>query len=275
MSAKSSNPGESVSSTGLSREQRRAIHESARRPDTISDWLALGRDWFEENILVILAALVAILVVWGGISGWKYIEYRKERAAQEAFFAVDEKFAKKQAEFERGSNPLFALQGGGEGAKAVKTGKLETDYGDLINGFEKVAEEHRGSVAGAQAAIFAMDVLLEYKEPARALELGRNQRGVLNRSHPLSGLLVLMTGTAEADSGDCKAATATWGSIFGEPAWQHLEAEAALRSGVCFEKLGDLDQAKKKYQMASAAKDSRTVGESAKTFLRALEMKSK
>ncbi|HVK62637.1 MAG TPA: tetratricopeptide repeat protein [Bdellovibrionales bacterium] len=229
--------------------------------------------WAEEHAKLIVSVAVGAIVVALGFIGWQYLGKRQERTAQDAYYAVAQKYEKAREEFERAKFNEFApADQKTPGAKAA-TGDLQKDYGTIVTDLESVARDHAGTAAGAQAAILASNTYIEYKQPEKAIEISRMTADKLSDSHTLKQLTNMMLGNALAAKGDCQEAVTVWQKIIDNSKATFLHGDASLRAGLCFELLGKNDQALEMYRKASASESG--AASTARGLMRALEVKSK
>lgn len=235
-------------------------------------------DWIRHNIVVISLIFGAGALGAIGYTIYQTIQHSRELKAQTAFYAVDAKYVKARQEYEKNEFQAMAPKKDPKDPKAKEEGKkksgdLEKDYGTAGADFEKVIRDFPGSAASAQAAIVATELYLDYKkiEPAVAVsELAMKSPP----KHPiLKGLVEMSLGNAYAAKGDCAKATESWKEILVREELRSLSAEAALRSGLCFEKLGQADRAAEMYQKASIGATGSSATETAKSLLRAIEVR--
>lgn len=232
-----------------------------------------ARGWVEENAKLIVGALA--LLIFAGIvfAVMQFIGRKQERAAQEAYYSVAVKFEKAKGEFDQAKFEQFAPAGQEKGTAKAATGDLEKDYGTVITDLEKIAREHAGTTAGAQAAILAGDTYIQYKQPEKAVELARMTSEKLNDTHTLKHLSNMLLGNALASKGDCQEAVTVWQKLIDNSKASYLHADASVRAGLCFEQLGQTDKALDMYKKASASESGAAA--TARGLLRALEVKAK
>jgi tetratricopeptide (TPR) repeat protein len=238
----------------------------------------VGFEFLEENAKIFVA--IAIVAVLGAIAylGFDFLKSRQEKSAQAAYYAVEAKFEKLKEGYERAkfqkAMPNMAAKDGAPAKEA--TGNLEQDYGTLVSDVEKVATEHAGTAGGAQAAILASETYLSYKQADKAVAVAEAAAKNMNPDKVLGALTRVQWGNALAAKGDCNGAVGVWQQVLGSQKASYLHSDVSLRAGVCFETLGQNDKALEMYRKASAeGGDQSTTARTAKSFLRALETKSK
>ncbi|MES2854941.1 MAG: hypothetical protein V4692_03705, partial [Bdellovibrionota bacterium] len=153
-----------------------------------------GETWVEENAKLIVGLMVVLIVVGLGYAGMQILGKRQERTAQDEYYAVAQKYEKAKGEFDQAKFEQFAPAGQAKTGGKAASGDLEKDYGTVITDLDKIAREHAGTTAGAQAAILAGDTYLQYKQPDKAVELARLTSDKLSDSHTLNHLSRMLLG---------------------------------------------------------------------------------
>lgn len=250
-------------------------------PDALQEGLIDIWSWIEHNsaIVVGLIAVIVLGAIVYSVSIWW--SGRAEKKAQEAYYAVESKYAKIKEGFDRAKYkalmPQAAAGKDDKSASPAASGDLAKDYGTVISDLEKVARDHAGTAAGAQAAILAADTYLNYQQPDKAIEIARAGAQSMSEKNMLASLVKMELGNAYAVKGDCKEAVKVWGQIIDNKAVGFLHADASLRSGLCYEALNEPQKAMEMYQKVSAEGGGAesTSATAAKGFMRALELKLK
>lgn len=243
--------------------------------DNVQQSLRGGLSFVEDNAKVFVALAVIAVIAALGYLGFQFVEKRQEQAAQEVFYGVEAKYNKIHEAFERAKfqSIMPDLAQKDKDAPKAATGNLEQDYGTLIADLEKVAREHSGTAGGAQAAILAAETYLSYNQPDKAIEVIQLPAKNLPSKHLLTGLSKMLWGNALASKGDCQGAIGIWQQVLEAKSVAFLHADAALRAGVCFESLKQMDKAAEMYRRVSTEAADSAVGAQAKAMLRALELK--
>jgi Tfp pilus assembly protein PilF len=97
-----------------------------------------------------------------------------------------------------------------------------------------------------------------------------------SKNDSLVGTLAkIQLGSTFAIKGDCGEATKVWGDVLANKTMSAMHAEVSLKSGLCFEKVGEVAKATDMYQRAvtTAGPESATAS-TARGLLRALELKA-
>jgi len=234
------------------------------------------RDWLEANALAILAAVGLMIVgglIYGGVEYWKK---QQEQKAAAALYPIESEYSKKKMNFDRARfSSLLPNQtnAGNKPPETMATGDLQKDYGAEVSGFEKILSAHSGTAAGLQAAITLAGLYLEYNMPEKASQvLDQSIKDAGGREGFLTALASMQKGTALAAQDKCQDAVQTWQAVAGMKSMQFLHAEAHLKSGLCFEKLGDRAKAEESYRKVTEGFEGSTSAETAKALLRSLAM---
>lgn len=254
-----------------------AEQAAIRNPDAVQKGLIDVWGWVEDNAKLLAGLLV--LLILAGIAHIVMHSYwdRQEKKAQADYFAAESKYTKIKEGFDRAKYkaliPPTASKPEGVSDQPA-SGDLQKDYGSVLADLEKVAREHKGTTAAAQAAILLAGTYLDYKQADKALEFAELPVRDLGQNHLLSQLSRLLTGNAQATKGDCAAAVKTWQDVLDNKNANYLHGEAALRSGLCFETMNQSDKAMEMYRKVTSEDPQSASANTAKGLLRALEVKS-
>ena len=229
--------------------------------------------WVEANARIIAGVGVLAIVAGFGYAVYQMIEVRQEKAVQEALFPLAHKLNKIKEGFDQSKFQKFMPKDEKADQSKMASGDIVKDYGSALSDVEKFAHDHVGSIAGAQAALSAGEIYLSYKQPEHAVELGELVVGHLNNTTLMYQMGSVMLGNALATKGDCQAAITAWRKVLDSTVASFLQPDVSLRAGLCYEQLGQIDLAKEMYQRTSAGGE-RSAARTAKSFLRALEIKS-
>jgi tetratricopeptide (TPR) repeat protein len=251
-----------------------------RDPDAFQETVLGGWQWVEEHAATV-GALVAIgLIVLTGYVVKNWWHGRSERKAQEAYYAVEAKFVKIKDGFERAKMQGMIPQSETKDAKnqlkdQLASGDIEKDYGPVMADLEKMARENSTFAAGAQAAILASQTFLTYGKLDQAITIAESVAKNNPPTSMLGALVHVQWGSALAAKNDCAQAVKVWEQVAATPSAKYLLADLSLRSGVCFEQMGQTDKALEMYRksIAEAGPES-PLATTAKGLSRALEIKA-
>ena len=248
-----------------------------KNPDAVQKSILDFWGWIESNIKIVLALVVVLIIA--AIANVAFHSFRgyQERKAQETYYSVEAKFTKIREGFDRAKYKALmpALAKDDKSTDKAATGDLAKDYGTVISDLEKVARDQAGTVAGGQAAILAAETYLEYKQPEKAIEVAQVAAKSLGDKNLVGSLSKVLLGSAMATKGDCQGAVGVWQQILDNKAAVFLHSDVSLRSGLCYEQLGQADKAAEMYRKVAADGSDSASASTAKGLLRALELKSK
>lgn len=235
--------------------------------------------FLEANWSSLLGLLAAGGVVAVGLAGYEWLSHRGERQAEEAFYSAEANFMKTKEGFERAKMkalmPQFAPPpAAGQTESAPASGDLTKDYGPSIEAFESVVAQHPKSRAAQQAALHLAWAYSEYKQPEKALAAIEKTARHSSTGDLLGALTFLALGDARAATGQCAKAVEDWARIVGESGAGYLKGEAMVKSGVCYESMGDSAKASDMYRRASQEHAETSAGQTARSLLRAIELKA-
>ncbi len=245
-----------------------------KNADKVQEKLLGGFNWLEDNSKIVVAFLV--IAILGGLAyaGAQMVSNRQEKSAQVDYYKAEAPFTKKKEAFEK--NKFKAFMPANADIKTppeVASGDLAKDYGPLLTNLEAVARDHAGTAAGGQAALLAGQTYLEYKQPLKAVEYAQLAGSKLPKESTLGVLGKVLWGNALSAQGDCQGALGVWQQVLDTKSAAYLHPDVRVRSGVCFEKMGQNDRALEMYRSASAVSESASAG-TAKGLMRSLELKT-
>ncbi len=270
-------PGDETLSTSKNASRTPPAHHriEVKNADVVQEQLVEGFNWIEDNAKIVVAVIVIAVLGGLGYAGVQIVSNRQEKAAQNEYYKVEAPFLKKREAFEKTKFKAFMpAESADKTPGEIATGDLAKDYGALITGLETTAKEYSGTAAGGQAAILTAQTYLDYKQPDKAVEYAELAATKLPKGHTLGLLATVLWGNALAAKDDCKGALGVWQKVLDTPAASYLQGDVSVRSGVCFEKLGQNDRALEMYRKASGATGGSASSSAAKGLMRALEMKT-
>ena len=248
-----------------------------RNPDALQEQMLGFWSWIEKNSHVVVIALELAVVGALGTSVWNWWTARMEKKVQESFYTVEAKYTKIKEGFDRAKFKAMMpamVQKDDKTNDPAATGDLAKDYGSIPGDLEKIAREHAGTAAGAQAAILGADLYLAHQQADKAIELAQIPAKSMGDKYMLANLAKILWGSALANKGNCSEAVQIWKQVIDNGAMTFLHADASLRSGLCYEALNDTAKAREMYQKVTAQGDDSTAAATAKGLLRALDMKA-
>lgn len=238
----------------------------------------LQESWHQGGKWVLI--LLGLGIVFFGVH--TFTESRQKQKEMEAFsqlYEIEEIYYKKKSGFEldevlktQSAEELGIPEEVAEG-RMEKSGSLEEDFGDVLTRLKNFVGEYNNTHAAALAGILVVDLYSQYEAWTEALPLLEEITQGQRSDNLLQGLLELGAGTAMAEAGSCDQALEQWKNILDSKKLEFLHAEAALRSGLCHENLGQFEDATFKYRLAAdKAPAGSSLASSASQFLRALEI---
>ena len=230
---------------------------------------------FVENNAPILGALFAIVVIAAVIyEGVQFVQKRHELSAAAAFYPVETQYSKLKEGFDRAKMQNFMPSAQAAAPAQAASGDLQKDYGTVLPELEKIANENAGTTAGAQAAMDLADIYINYKQPEKAVDYAKNAAEKLSSRNTLAPLARVLWGTALAQKGDCATAVTVWQQVIDNKSAAFLHPNVSLRSGLCYEKMNQNDKAAEMYHRVVADAEQTSDGQTAKTYLRAIDLKN-
>jgi predicted negative regulator of RcsB-dependent stress response len=260
----------------------KASEENLTGPDAFE--LAAASTWsvVEKNMGWIVGLAVALLLAGLGYVAYGQYQEHVQHQAFEALYPVQSEYLKLHEDFDKAKFKSLAPEKADPKKTTAKddakdsgkkaSGDLQTDYGSVLPGLQKIVQEHPKTAAGAQAALTLSEIYSSYKQYDKAAEALMVPGQNLPSKDLLYALSNMALGNVLASKGDCQKAIDAYQKIPSSKANLFLHADANLKSGVCFESLGQLDKATEMYQKAAQDSDNQSA-QSAKTLIRALEFK--
>lgn len=235
--------------------------------------------FLEANWIGVLALLSVVAVASMGFAAYDYWGRRTESKAEEALYKAQAPFIKKKEEFERARMkalmPGFAgLDEPNSATGRPPTGDLAKDYGSSVAELEQALAQHPKTRAGQQAAIDLVSLYLDYKQPEKALAAAEKAAPSAAAKDVMGALFLIALGDARAANGRCDSAIDAWNVILSEPRAAYLHAEATVKEGLCLESMKQPERAAELYRKATTDFGDSSAGQTAKSLLRALEMKT-
>ena len=250
--------------------------ESIRNRDVLQEGMLSFVEFLEQNKMLVSGLVVIALLAGVGVVGWDFINERREKSAQEAFYTVEKPFSDKRDKYDQAK---YAALGGGKldelvkaGTAVVASGDLTKDFGTLVDDLESFATKNASTTAGVQAALMAAETRIQYKQPEKALSALETSVKATKANSLIGALARMATGNALATAGKCDQALKSWEEVIAAKDLSFLHGEAALRAGLCLEKAGDKPKAIEMYRKASSESEKSSSAQTARTLLRALEL---
>jgi hypothetical protein len=204
---------------------------------------------FAKPISIGLGALILVGAAWAAID---HLQSSKEKSAQEKFALIDRKFQKIKEGFDKaeadGKAFAEAVKKDPKAAAPttkVKSGDLEKDYGTVIPEFEAFVAGNLKSGAGGLAALTLCKIYEEYQKSDLCLAVLEKMSGIDGKNF-IGMMLQTRYATALADNNQCPKARGIWMGLV-KTAPTFMTQEMKLRTALCFEQEGQLDQAKALY----------------------------
>lgn len=243
--------------------------EELRSPDAFVKTMEQGYSFTTRYGKPIASLLVVVLVMAIGVVVTNFLKERKENSAAQALYQPQSSYKKLQDQYQQAkaqADPAAKVDP--KVAKPVAaTGDLQKDYGTVIPGFESVIKEHSGTVAAGQAAVYLASIYQEHGKLDEAKAALEQPLKDLSEDTLIYSVASMVYGNILASQDNCKDAVATF-----ERVKNFLSVDASVKAGVCYEKLGQFDQAADMYRKASTQSESSS-SLAAKGYLRALEQK--
>ncbi len=211
----------------------------------------------------------------GGYSLYKGHLSRVELKAQEAYF-LNKKSLKNQRESlnskkvgdkKKGDDKITSSS-----SKPEKRDILE-DYGKQITEFHRIISGYPRTTARILSGFTLSDLYVEYEQREKALEILESMGSFIDKDSVLYGLLNLRLAHLKSEVGKCIEAIPTLQKINTNKKLSFLFAESLLRQAICYESLGQLNEAERIYKDLDGNYPNTDQGRSAKIYARLLKQK--
>ena len=234
------------------------------------DLVAVGDEisnYVEKYWKVVLGV---ILVGVGGFSvvlGMKKAKANGEKEAFVQLYAITEIYETRKKEFDEAKAEEEAKKAEAKNPKAKKddkktaekkeeppkqkaSGDMDKDYGDVVEKLQAYIQKTPDKKATAEAALTLSSIYSEYEEKEKAAEVVSKVADKWNQSDLISLVLNMRAGDLWSMVDKCDRAVTYWTKISGGK--NFLREDALLKSGLCQQKLGNLEKAKSLYQQVIA-----------------------
>ena len=241
--------------------------EEVRGPDTILEKLGIIFDWAHARRKQIQIVVISFLILGGGLAAWESFKEKAELKAQLKYYEVYKKIMeKKAAESLKDEDPTKVAT-----KEAANTPPKKVDYELEIQELKNIVEQESKTTAGALAGMTLSELYIKAEKYDQALEALKKVPG---KTKSLVGILVAaQVGNAKATKNDCKGALETWQALLNSDSAKWLHSELNLRTGLCYEQLGDLAAAQTAYQKVVDVATDSPAKQSAQKYLRLLAFK--
>jgi tetratricopeptide (TPR) repeat protein len=230
--------------------------------DAVTQELKKGFQWSRQHSTLVGGLATAIVLFGIAYSIAQYFSDQAENKAQEAFYKVNNEYAKTKTHKED-LDPE-------EAAVAEKAKNMPADEDAIAQKFSGIMKDYPRSRAALLAFLDYSDIeTRKHKDEEISKAAGQLNIG----SDLLSSLVLVEKGHAEANVKNCKQAIETWNQVLAIKSAQSIYPEVHLYQALCFESLNDNAKATDNYNKVLAeAKDSPTA-KSAERYLRLMKTK--
>ncbi|MCB0379294.1 MAG: hypothetical protein KDD33_12445 [Bdellovibrionales bacterium] len=246
----------------------------------ILDFASKASQVIEKNFKWILAVFVVVVIASSAWVAMKRMEASTEKEAFGELFKITKPYFEKKEEFEKATQQEQQKKPAkdketkkDEKTFAKASGDLDKDFGDVVQnleGFIKTAKHHK---AASEAALILSDIYNEYKQPAKGAE-ALNQVLATWKGHDiLFDVMQMRAGDLYASAKDCDKAIGHWTPIAKKESF--LSQQAQVKLGVCYQEIGNNDQALMWLQKAETQAPNSPEGFNAKRYLRYIKFVDK
>lgn len=224
---------------------------------------------FEKQWKLIIGIVVGAIFIGGIYVTVKVQAEKKEKKAQESYFAVEKNLLDLKAK--KNAQPAELDK------KKTKQAPIVVDFAPVKTELEKIITDFPGSVAAQMAGIHLASLLSEEKNFDLALTLLKkvenNSKGLVNT------LVQQQIGQLLADQNKCQDAIGVWQKIISRSEASFIHNDVKLQQALCFAKINDLKKAEEiltnlaNQNLNSQTSDNSSVSKEAEKYLRLLQFK--
>jgi tetratricopeptide (TPR) repeat protein len=241
-------------------------HRKEQPADTLEELASLGErlvQWVGANPAPVLIASVAILLLAAGVGGYRaYAGSRAERASAQLAELHD------QLVVAMGGKPTDSEIP--EPANRETARKVRTDFAER---YGTLAQEWKGTPAGALALLEAGRLYVQLGNQDRALEVWTDALGSLPRNSAALGILYASIGRIQEQKNDPEGAAKSYESAAAIPGFP-LYGIALTDAARCWAEAGKSEQALAAYHRLKAELPDHAIPPYVESQLEELEAKS-
>lgn len=260
--------------------------EELKQKDALSQSLTKGFEWSAQHSRLALTLIALFLLVGGGYTVYEKVKEQTENKLKESYFSAEKKLneiKKKQDEAQKKKDE--------ESKKAAdkKTDKsknlavaekipvdVEKDYAEPMAEFKKIIHANPSSIAASMAGLKVVEMYRQNNKLNEALDVLKPLTDKGHVNHLVSALVYKTKGSLLADLNQCPEALKTWEVIEKSKQASFLVSEVKLHKALCFEQMGQAEQAESLYKELSsstAADVEDSVRREAERSLRLMKLK--
>jgi len=213
-----------------------------------------------HRLLMIASGLLLLFGL--GSAGYSYFKELQEKKATEELALALFEYDKEEGAWQKKQL----------GKAEIKPEDVAEEFKKSPDLFAKVIQNHSGSVAAAQAALYLGRIYSDLKQYDKATQILSTH--VKSSTGLVQALIVNQLANIQAASGKCIEAVDRWKSLLSDKNASFLHPEAHLKTGECFEVLNDTGKAKENYEAVIKANVGSEYTEKAKLFLRLMSLKA-
>ncbi len=255
--------------------------------DTIQKELRQGFVWSTKHSQIVFGSVLVLVVGWGGILIKDYFQSRTEASAQEALFPIEKTYLDKKEKFDQAATQAAAnaLKSqdkntgkakadlpAGNSSSQLATGDVAKDFGTETAAFENIITKHSNTKAAMMAAIYLAEIQTKYGKSAEAE--ATLKRVSSSGNSMISGLVLKLLGTTQANLNNCSGAIDTWKKVLMISEAKALSNEVRLNMALCYESMQDFGNAEKMYLEIKNTEPTSPVARTAENYLKVLKTKS-
>lgn len=226
---------------------------------------AAGRNAFEHilrNQKMVFSVALVLLLVGVGYVAWDRVNFSKEIAVQEEFYAIEKSYLKMKEAFDKAeadqkekaiaeaSKKTQSKKGSVAESEESKnasaplpSGDLTKDYGSVVTGWTKLIDAHPGSKAAAMASLELSQLHLKYKAPKDALLVLSKVKNQQNSDHFLGAMVFHSYAKLLSNQGQCQEAIGIWEALEKKKKLGFLAEQSQMGRALCLESLGQMEKA--------------------------------
>lgn len=235
--------------------------EELKKTDQLT---AAGRNAFDHimrNQKIVFSVALVLLLVGGGYVAWDRINFSKEIAVQEEFYAIEKSYLKTKESFDKAEadqkekalaeaskkdqtkKDAAAIADSKSTPAPLPSGDLTKDYGSTVTGWTKLIDAHPSSKAAAMASLELSQLYLKYKTPKEALSVLSKVKNQQNSDHFLGAMVFHSYAKLLSNQGQCQEAIGIWEGLEKKKKLGFLVEQSQMGRALCLESLGQTEKA--------------------------------
>lgn len=216
-----------------------------------------NKDWSYETTSILqksigpIVGFVVVALIGGGVYAYMSKQSHKKLEKQsEELFVLQKELAKKGQEM-ASDEPEFPMLDK-KPAKPKKpkptVAELEAAYSPIVAKLQAFIKANGGTQPAVEAALLVSEAASEYQKYDEGVSALQTALKDFSSKSFLYGVAQSELGSMLAQTDKCQEATQVWEKLASSKNHDYVTDQIRLKSGVCYEKLGQYEKAEKLYK---------------------------